>query len=38
MKVENTKWGLRLVFDNGRYLSIAWKLFLLVFIVIYFLR
>ena len=38
MKVENTKCGLKLVFENGKYVSIAWKFFLLIFLAFYFLR
>lgn len=38
MKIENTKWGLRVVFENGKYVSVAWKFFLLIFLAIYFLR
>ena len=38
MKIENTKWGSKIIFENGKYLSIAWKFFLLVFAAIYFLR
>lgn len=37
MRIENTKWGSRLITEKGRYIGFAWKAYLLVmgsFIVI----
>lgn len=25
MKFEDTKWGVRLIFENGKYIGFAWK-------------
>lgn len=30
MKIESTKWGSRIVFDNGAFIGFAWKLYFLV--------